>query len=245
MSSRAVEKRRPRSIKTPAELITPARLVPIFTAAVAEEVASSIRHDFVNHLSAIANAGFRLQSLVGDGEEVRRVVGMITQRVTAAAAGLSREIPLASSAPLDLDPREQTARFLESLTMPAGVRLAGPESAMSVPIRISADELDLALFCLVKNAVEATAAGGGGSVHVRLRARAGEVEIEVSDEGPGLSAEAVDHAFEPFFTTKARHLGLGLPIAKRIAYRWSGRLELAAGEPSGVHALLRLPVTSA
>lgn len=42
------------------------------------------------------------------------------------------------------------------------------------------------------------------------------VRLEVRDDGPGLSAEAMQHLFEPFFTTEADGTGLGLYIAREL-----------------------------
>jgi hypothetical protein len=50
--------------------------------------------------------------------------------------------------------------------------------------------------------------------------------VEVSDNGPGLSLEALDMIFEPFFTTKeiGAGTGLGLSICKKIMDEHNGLL---------------------
>lgn len=52
------------------------------------------------------------------------------------------------------------------------------------------------------------------SLHASANGRA--VRMEIQDDGPGLSADAVQHLFEPFFTTEASGTGLGLYIAREL-----------------------------
>lgn len=112
---------------------------------------------------------------------------------------------------------------------------------LDAPLVVRADEelLERALENLVRNAIEAAAAGGG---HVELRAarKPGGVELEIADDGPGF---APDHPGEvrPFYTTRAGGLGLGLPLSRKIVLLHGGELTLARASPSGVCVTVRLP----
>jgi signal transduction histidine kinase len=116
-------------------------------------------------------------------------------------------------------------------------RLDGFES----PLVVRADEelLERAFENVVRNAVEAAAAGGGVVV-VSARADGDLVEIRIEDDGPGLPA---DHPGEirPFYTTRPGGLGLGLPLARKIVVLHGGSLVLEAREPSGARAIVTLP----
>jgi signal transduction histidine kinase len=81
---------------------------------------------------------------------------------------------------------------------------------------------------LIENA--AHAAGRGGWVEVGARTSHDTVFLEVSDSGPGVPVDLRDRVFEPFFTTKAPGVGtgLGLSVARAIAQRHGGTLELTA-----------------
>jgi signal transduction histidine kinase len=109
------------------------------------------------------------------------------------------------------------------------------------PLVASVDEelLERALENLVRNAVQAAAAGGG---HVELRAERapGGVLLHVTDDGPGF---APDHTLEvrPFYTTRPGGLGLGLPLARKIVLLHGGELSIARLLPSGVRVTVRLP----
>jgi len=117
-------------------------------------------------------------------------------------------------------------------------RLVGLEA----PLVVRADEelLERALENVVRNAVEAAAAGGG---HVEVTASeeaGGQVEIRIEDDGPGL---APDHPGEirAFYTTRPGGLGLGLPLARKILLLHGGSLRLANRAAGGAEVVVDLP----
>ncbi len=59
-----------------------------------------------------------------------------------------------------------------------------------------------------------------------------KVYIKVKDNGCGMDAETKAHALEPFFTTKepGKGLGLGLFLAKTVAKRYGGDLEIRSND---------------
>ena len=79
--------------------------------------------------------------------------------------------------------------------------------------------MEMALAELLVNACEASP---NGSVQVRLRRDKDRVLWTVADFGSGLDKGRPGDPFTPFYTTRPRHLGLGLPIARRLS-------ELAGG----------------
>ena len=116
-------------------------------------------------------------------------------------------------------------------------RLVGLDAPLVA--RVDEELLERALENVVRNAVQAAAAGGG---HVELRAeRTGSgVLLQVEDDGPGLAA---DHPGEvrPFYTTRPGGLGLGLPLARKIVLLHGGELTLERRSPAGARVMLRLP----
>lgn len=87
------------------------------------------------------------------------------------------------------------------------------------------------LINLVRNAAESI--GRCGTIVLRARRTllpfapqpTPAVALEVEDDGPGIPAEIQPRIFDPFFTTKAAGVGLGLPIAERIAEKHGGSLQ--------------------
>jgi len=105
------------------------------------------------------------------------------------------------------------------------------------------------LDCLVDNAVKFTPQGA----HIHLRAAADPVDgrewvrIDVEDDGPGIDREHLAHIFEPFrqvdgSTTRAYGgMGMGLALAKLLAEKMNGSLEVASLAGRGATFSLRLP----
>jgi PAS domain S-box-containing protein len=102
---------------------------------------------------------------------------------------------------------------------------------------------------LISNALHAISGTGNGEVEIgtRMRAPAGgtgqaDVQLIVSDNGPGFSAEVLQHAFEPYVTSKARGTGLGLAIVKRIVEEHSGQVEAENRPQGGALVRVQLPL---
>ena len=82
---------------------------------------------------------------------------------------------------------------------------------------------------IMKNAVEAMAAGGRGSPVVSVSldlSHAGAIAIDVKDNGPGFPSENRQALLEPYMTTRDSGTGLGLPIVAKIFEEHGGRIEL-------------------
>jgi two-component system sensor histidine kinase HydH len=97
-----------------------------------------------------------------------------------------------------------------------------------------------ALENLLRNAVQASAESGRGRVLASVLVEGDRLVYTVRDEGPGLPNGADETIFEPFVTTKTRGVGLGLPVARRIAELHGGELT-ARNRPEG-GAELRLVI---
>jgi heavy metal sensor kinase len=109
-------------------------------------------------------------------------------------------------------------------------------------LELSADRLrtEQALGNLVENALR----HGQGRIVLVARRQDGHVELHVRDEGPGFSADFIDHAFEPFRRADSARsgpgAGLGLAIVDVIA-RAHGGTARAANRDGGADAWLELP----
>lgn len=105
--------------------------------------------------------------------------------------------------------------------------------------------LKQALRILVDNGVKYTPEGG--SVTIRLRAEEGRIRLSVTDTGAGIAQEELPRVFERFYRSdqsRARETGgtgLGLPIAKWIAARHNGWIEVVSKPEVGSRFTLLLP----
>ncbi|MBW4700072.1 MAG: HAMP domain-containing histidine kinase [Aphanocapsa lilacina HA4352-LM1] len=85
----------------------------------------------------------------------------------------------------------------------------------------------------------------GGTITCHWRSFQNEVLIEIADQGPGLSAQDLQHVFTPFYSRRPGGTGLGLAIAKKIVLDHQGSLwvqnlptggaQFSLGLPRGIH----------
>lgn len=99
---------------------------------------------------------------------------------------------------------------------------------------------------LIKNAIEAMPRGGRLSVTAKRVATDLEgkdaVLLKFTDNGIGISREAMKAIFKPFHTTKSNGNGLGLFIVRNIVREYNGRIEVSSSEGVGTTVSILLPV---
>lgn len=132
----------------------------------------------------------------------------------------------------------------------AAARAAGVELAVrggtDVQVRGDADMLSTAISNLVANAIRYTPRGGSITASVELGD--GAAHVHVDDTGRGLAPGELEAIFTPFArgaqakTADAAGLGLGLPIARRIAERHGGAIAAENRPTGGARFSLRLPL---
>lgn len=117
-----------------------------------------------------------------------------------------------------------------------------PVHGRAGPLRVQASALRRCLGNLVGNAIRY-----GGQAEVFLWDTGDEVGIEVRDHGPGLPEAELERVMAPFYRVEGsrnRHhggVGLGLSIARDIALRHQGSLQLRNAAGGGLLAVVVLP----
>lgn len=105
-------------------------------------------------------------------------------------------------------------------------------------------ELNQVWTNLIVNAVEAMNQSGRLEIECRTNEN-GDAEISFADNGPGVSAGAIDSIFEPNYTTKAKGgnfgLGLGLSISKAIVQKHGGQIMVESNSPRGARFRVIIP----
>jgi signal transduction histidine kinase len=103
------------------------------------------------------------------------------------------------------------------------------------------EKLRQAFMNLMLNAIQASSPGGKVEVRTAFDAGQGRIALQFSDNGPGITAEAIGKIFEPFFTTKGNGTGLGLSITKKIVESHGGSVEVISPPGSGATFRILLP----
>ena len=115
------------------------------------------------------------------------------------------------------------------------------------------DRLHQVFLNLLRNAAEASPAGGTVRIRTRIAGPWSEEEqlpdpgriyfqIEVEDQGQGISESHREQLFTPFFTTKATGTGLGLSISHQIVMAHNGWLRQRNITPHGSVFTVIIPV---
>jgi len=210
-------------------------------------LAAAVAHEVRNPLNAIGMTAQRLRAEFEpreDTEAYRRFLDVIRSEIERLDDIITQFLRFASEP--RIEPRkEDVAELARSVaTQAAGwASRHGVRFALDVPAELTAvldaRQVRQVLLNLVNNAVESMRDGG----EVRISAGSGEsgIEIRVEDDGPGLTAEALEQAFELHFTTKEKGTGLGLPISQKIMERHGGFLDLRNREGGGTRATLHFP----
>jgi signal transduction histidine kinase len=137
----------------------------------------------------------------------------------------------------------------ELLEEVVGTLSAGPrvrlttETAVSLPpVWGDPGRLGEVFTNLIRNALEATPAGG--AVDVRVSSGGERACVSVRNTGAGIPRELHERIFQPFFTTKARGTGLGLAIARQIVEAHEGSIRVESDGKSETAFIVELPMTA-
>ncbi len=221
------------------------RLASLVTlsAGAAHEIATPLATIAVTAKEMEYQAGTRLRDerLQEDAKLIRSQVErcrLILERMGAQGAD-----PFGES-PQSVEPGELLAQVRERFPEDRSriqVDAGGAASGKCViPVRAAIE----ALSALVKNALDASAAGGPVIVRA-VSSEAGAVRFFVSDQGSGMTPEVLERVSEPFFTTKpaGQGMGLGAFLAHLFAQTLGGRLSFESEVGRGCTAILELPST--
>lgn len=194
------------------------------------ELAAGAGHEINNPLAVISGHAQRLLRTEPDPDRGAALQSVVRQ--THRIAGIVRDLMQFARPPKPAPHRVCAAELLAAvrdelapLSAERHVRLELAPVAAGAAVRGDRAQLQHALVAVGRNAVEA--AGDGG--WVRLGCKDGEgdsIAFVVEDGGPGLSAEALEHAFDPFYCGRpaGRGRGLGLPTAWRFLRQNGGDL---------------------
>jgi signal transduction histidine kinase len=110
-------------------------------------------------------------------------------------------------------------------------------------VKADATQLEMALFNLVTNALDAMP--GGGTLSIAATPRPEGIRVEIADTGSGIPAEVVDRLFDPWVTTKpvGHGSGLGLAIVRDVVRRHGGSIS-ASNQAVGALFVIDLPAAN-
>jgi two-component system, NtrC family, nitrogen regulation sensor histidine kinase NtrY len=213
------------------------RLATTEALAAWQQVARTLAHDLKNPLTAMRLSVARL-GRSGELVDALQAEIDVLLRMTESFASFAK-LPAPVMKPVELRALLEDVIAIYGEGGEVAIELAG---GPRVEVRGDADQLRRALGNLIKNAVEASPAGGA-PVQIAVAADGGDAVITIADHGSGV-AEPIEgrRLLSTLGTTKPTGSGLGLPIAAKIVHEHAGSLRLEPVEPTGARAVLRLPL---
>jgi two-component system NtrC family sensor kinase len=110
------------------------------------------------------------------------------------------------------------------------------------PVQCYASQLNQLFWNILQNAAHALR--GHGEILASTRSHEGQVEIRIADNATGIPSEILEHIFDPSFVLKHGQvrMGLGLPIAYRIAEAHRGSIRITSQVGHGTEVTILIPV---
>ncbi len=219
------------------------------------EFAAGAGHEINNPLAVISGQAQYLLAhakdwFPGESEKPSKALHAIigqTHRIHGLLRSMMQFARPAPPRPVWFDLPSLMAESASSLDELAGLRRVHVEVGRS-PDRLTVfadkDQVRIALTCLVRNAIEAAPAESWARVRVVEPISETVIEVAIEDGGSGPDAAQRLSLFDPFFSGRAagRGLGLGLPVAWRLARQQGGDLRLdTTGHGTPTRFILSLP----
>jgi signal transduction histidine kinase len=216
------------------------------------ELASTVAHEVRNPLNAIAMSVQRLRreypavaspASQEDREELDQLLGVLdgeTRRINDVVQQFLEYARPPRLAPREIDLAAEVRDVVEAARAMADARGVALRFETARAVRATADPAQLreAVENLVRNAIEATPAGGSVAVAV---SGGRDQAITVRDTGSGIAAEDLPKVFDLYFTTKAEGTGVGLAVSQQIVSAHGGTIEVESAPGRGTTMTIRLP----
>jgi signal transduction histidine kinase len=210
---------------------------------------AGVAHEVNNPLASLKGATTMLRDPAAPAEQRARDLDLVDRAIDQIAAIVKRLLDFGRPRPLELAPvapslLSREAAQLASLQLKRrGITIEELQEPGfdDAPVLADRKQVSQALLNLLLNA--AFVSKDYGSVRLR-RVRRGSLRgLAVEDDGPGIPAELRARVFDPFFSTKpaGEGTGLGLTMARTIADRHHGAMELDCPQGGGTVATLWLP----
>ncbi len=228
-------------------------LVHVCRLSTMGEMSTGLAHELNQPLAAITNFASgcvrRIQSGVGGDTELVEAMAQITAQAERASEIIKRLRAMVSKRPHEHEMVNlnhillEVASFTEFEANRHRVEVNLELSDETLPVKVDLVQIEQVLLNLVRNAIDAMKVVPSTERKLLLKTRridTTRVEMIVQDNGPGITADAVEHLFDAFFSTKESGMGMGLPISKKIVEAHYGELsvETSLGAGAAFHVVL-------
>ncbi len=213
------------------ELRTPLNAILGFAQLLAADPVQVLSQSQAERVRLITHAGWHLLGLLNDVMDISLIE---SRRFDISNVGGDISSVL-----------DEAIALTQPLARTFKVALAGrPTSKFGVGVLADPRRLLQVLLNLLSNACKYNRPGG--QVRIEVSHSSTEVFLDVVDNGVGMTEQQLKHLFEPFNRLgnagcAIEGSGIGLSLARQLAFLMNGRLEIDSTPESGTRARLALP----
>ena len=120
-------------------------------------------------------------------------------------------------------------KLMHQQAVSKGIHFSVSVEPESLEVTADPELIEQVLINLLLNAIQALENKTVARIELRAELdEIGRVVMRVTDNGPGISQEAIDKIFIPFFTTKPEGTGIGLSLSRQIMRLHRGTLSVTS-----------------
>ena len=230
-----------------------AELAHVLRVATMGETVAEIAHEVNQPLASIANFAHGVIARLDSGRLDVGAMRAVAEQIAAEALRASEVVRrlrdfLRKSVPNPVrcdanDVVRDALRLVEPDIGQHAIHLALALAPHPLPVLVDRVQIAQVVLNLLRNAIDALAAGPGNERDLRVETalHGHEVAIRVCDTGIGLPHAAGQAIFDAFFTTKHDGLGLGLSISRSIVEAHGGEVWALGNSGRGATVGFTLP----
>lgn len=226
------------------------RIVELSRREAVGRLAAGVAHEFNNLLQAMLGHAALLRLRAGDRASSERLASDLELQIRRGALVARKLLEFSLPGPSGREPVELGSELRQCLDtlrqlVPENIAFEVDLAGETLVVEADASQLELVIWNLVVNAVEAMP-GGGALTVASGRRSTGEAWFSVADSGLGIQPELQQRIFEPLFTTKqaSESSGMGLAVVADIVTRHQGTIDLDSRVGEGSRFVVTLPAAS-
>jgi len=219
-------------------------------AAILGKLVSIVVHELRSPLGAMLTSLHLIENRVGNADPaVTKGLERIRRSVKRCDDTITRLLDYSRHEELEPEPThlDQWLRALfHNQALPDDIALSFTPGLGDLCVTVDRERLRHAVTHVIENASLSIVEGGKpGHIEVRTRTDGGYAEIRIADNGLGIPEKCRAEIFEPFFSARRSGIGLGLPVARRIAELHGGSVVLESGAEGETSFVIALPLDPA
>jgi len=218
-----------------------ARIRQMEKLAALGQLAAGVAHEVNNPLAGIRNAFELIKAgLTPDDEhyELLELIDREIERISSIVHMMYQLYRRNPQAPHEFNIEQTLADItilLDGVVRKHQIQLQTDPVDSPLPVLLPEGEVKQILYNLIRNAVQASPAGG--TVTIRTERCGDEVQVCVTDHGPGIADDVMPHIFDPFFSTKGSDsksgMGLGLSVSRSLIEAMGGSIQVTSTAGGG------------